>query len=100
MQRRSAAARKRNTQGRKRLLELLAMRIPQGKEWEGVRAQLEAAGLDPSEIDFEAAMHFALALKAITAGDAKAYTAIMTVAGLVKEQIELSSDEPIEIKFG
>ena len=62
--------------------------------------QLRELGVCENECNLEMLMHLGQMIKAVSEGDTKAYMAIMKMLGYDVEQIKVSTDEPITIKFG
>lgn len=62
--------------------------------------QLKELGICENECNLEMLMHLGQMIKAVSEGDTKAYMAIMKMLGYDVEQLKVSTDEPITIKFG
>lgn len=62
--------------------------------------QLKELGVCENECNLEMLMHLGQMIKAVSEGDTKAYMAIMKMLGYDVEQLKVSTDEPITIKFG
>ena len=62
--------------------------------------QLRELGVCENECNLEMLMHLGQMIKAVSEGDTKAYMAIMKMLGYDVEQLKVSTDEPITIKFG
>ena len=62
--------------------------------------QLRELGVCENECNLEMLMHLGQMIKAVSEGDTKAYMAIMKMLGYDVEQLKVTTDEPITIKFG
>lgn len=62
--------------------------------------QLRELGVCEHECNLEMLMHMGQMIKAVSEGDTKAYMAIMKMMGYDVEQLKVTTDEPITIKFG
>lgn len=62
--------------------------------------QLKELGVCENDCNIEMLMHLGQMIKAVSEGDTKAYMAIMKMLGYDVEQLKVSTDEPITIKFG
>ena len=62
--------------------------------------QLKELGVCEHDCNIEMLMHMGQMIKAVSEGDTKAYMAIMKMLGYDVEQLKVTTDEPIVIKFG
>lgn len=100
MQRKSVEARKAQKEGRELVRDIVTMTAKGLPVAQPMLNQLKALGICENECNIETLMHFAQMVKAVSEGDTKAYMAIMKMLGYNVEQLKVSTDEPITIKFG
>lgn len=100
MQRKSVEARKAQKEGRELVRDIVTMTANGLPVAQPMLNQLKQLGICENECNIEMLMHFAQMVKAVSEGDTKAYMAIMKMLGYDVEQLKVSTDEPITIKFG
>lgn len=100
MQAKSVEARRVQKEGRELVRDLItrsAMGMPVAQP---LINQLKELGVCEHDCNIEMLMHLGQMIKAVSEGDTKAYKAIMKMLGYDVEQLKVSTDEPITIKFG
>lgn len=100
MQAKSVESRRAQKEGRELVRDLItrsAKGLPIAKP---MINQLKELGVCENDCNIEMLMHLGQMIKAVSEGDTKAYMAIMKMLGHDVEQLKVSTDEPITIKFG
>jgi hypothetical protein len=100
MQRKGTETKRARKEGRELVRDIVTMAAKGLPVAQPMLTQLKALGICENECNIEMLMHFAQAIKAVSEGDTKAYMAIMKMLGYDVEQLKVSTDEPIVIKFG
>lgn len=100
MQRKSVEARKAQKEGRELVRDLITRSAKGLPIAQPMINQLRELGVCENECNLEMLMHLGQMIKAVSEGDTKAYMAIMKMLGYDVEQLKVSTDEPITIKFG
>jgi hypothetical protein len=100
MAKRSAEVRRVNKEGRELVRDLITRSAKGLPIAQPMINQLRELGVCENECNLEMLMHLGQMIKAVSEGDTKAYMAIMKMLGYDVEQLKVSTDEPITIKFG
>lgn len=100
MQAKSVEVRRARKEGRELVREIVIMTAKGLPVAQPMLNQLKQLGMCDNDCNLETLMHFAQMVKAVSEGDTKAYMAIMKMLGYDVEQLKLSTNEPITIKFG
>lgn len=100
MQRKGTETKRARKEGRELVRSLVTMAAKGLPVAQPMITQIKQLGICDNECNLEMLMHFAQMVKAISEGDTKAYMAIMKMLGYDVEQLKVSTDEPITIKFG
>lgn len=96
----SAESRRIRKEGRELVRDLVLRSAENMPIAQAMIAQLKELGICVHDCNIEMLMHFGQMAKAVSEGDTKAYMAIMKMLGYDIEQVKVSSEEPIVIKFG
>lgn len=96
----SAKSRRIRKEGRELVRDLVLRSAENMPIAQAMIAQLKELGICVHDCNIEMLMHFGQMVKAVSEGDTKAYMAIMKMLGYDIEQVKVSSEEPIVIKFG
>lgn len=100
MQAKSVESRRAQKEGRELVRDLITRSAKGMPIAQPLINQLKELGVCENECNIEMLMHLAQMIKAVSEGDTKAYMAIMKMLGHDVEQLKVSTDEPITIKFG
>ena len=100
MQAKSVEARRVAKEGRELVRDLITRSAKGLPIAQPMINQLRELGVCENECNLEMLMHLGQMIKAASEGDTKAYMAIMKMLGYDVEQLKVSTDEPITIKFG
>lgn len=100
MGKRSGEARRVQKEGRVLVRDLITRSAKGMPVAQPLINQLKELGVCEHDCNIEMLMHLGQMLKAVSEGDTKAYMAIMKMLGYDVEQLKVTTDEPIVIKFG
>lgn len=100
MGKRSGEARRVAKEGRELVRDLITRSAKGMPVAQPLINQLKELGVCENDCNIEMLMHLGQMIKAVSEGDTKAYMAIMKMLGYDVEQLKVSTDEPITIKFG
>ena len=100
MQAKGVEVRRANKEGRELVRDLITRSAKGMPIAQPMINQLKELGICEHECNIEMLMHMGQMIKAVSEGDTKAYMAIMKMLGYDVEQLKVSTDEPITIKFG
>ena len=100
MAQKSAKVRRANKEGRELVRDLITRSAKGMPIAQPMIAQLKELGVCEHDCNIEMLMHMGQIIKAVSEGDTKAYMAIMKMLGYDVEQLKVTTDEPIVIKFG
>lgn len=100
MGKRSGEARRVQKEGRELVRDLITRSAKGMPVAQPLINQLKELGVCEHDCNIEMLMHLGQMLKAVSEGDTKAYMAIMKMMGYDIEQVKVTTDEPIVIKFG
>lgn len=100
MGKRSGEARRVQKEGRELVRDLITRSAKGMPVAQPLINQLKELGVCEHDCNIEMLMHLGQMLKAVSEGDTKAYMAIMKMLGYDVEQLKVTTDEPIVIKFG
>ena len=96
----SGEARRVQKEGRELVRELITRNAGTLPEMQPLIKRLKEIGCCEHDCNIEMLMHMGQMIKAVSEGDTKAYMAIMKMLGYDVEQLKVTTDEPIVIKFG
>lgn len=100
MGKRSGEARRVQKEGRELVRDLITRSAKGMPVAQPLINQLKELGVCEHDCNIEMLMHLGQMIKAVSEGDTKAYMAIMKMLGHDIEQLKVTTDEPIVIKFG
>lgn len=100
MQAKSVEARRVQKEGRELVRDLITRSAKGMPIAQPLINQLKELGVCEHDCNIEMLMHLGQMIKAVSEGDTKAYMAIMKMLGYDVEQLKVTTDEPITIKFG
>ena len=100
MGKRSGEARRVQKEGRELVRDLITRSAKGLPIAQPMINQLRELGVCEHDCNIEMLMHMGQMIKAVSEGDTKAYMAVMKMLGYDVEQLKVTTDEPIEIKFG
>lgn len=100
MGKRSGEARRVQKEGRELVRDLITRSAKGMPIAQPLINQLKELGVCEHDCNIEMLMHLGQMIKAVSEGDTKAYMAVMKMLGYDVEQLKVTTDEPITIKFG
>lgn len=100
MQRKGAASKRAMKEGRELVRDIITRNAGNLPEMQPLIKRLKEIGYCEHDCNIEMLMHLGQMIKAVSEGDTKAYMAIMKMLGHDIEQLKVTTDEPIVIKFG
>jgi UV DNA damage repair endonuclease len=96
----SGESRKAQKEGRELVRDIITRNAGNLPEMQPLIKRLKEIGYCEHDCNIEMLMHLGQMIKAVSEGDTKAYMAIMKMLGHDIEQLKVTTDEPIVIKFG